>query len=709
MRDDASGSRAGWGQEFACPPALLSMASRERWRAVLPGPRWPPLFAASIRPDMRAALWATLAPLMLLLHPYAGLVQDARIYVGRGVADSDPAGVGRDVMFLHDGQTGFSLMQELVDASMSLMGPASTSMALAFLGSMAGLAAAVAVARGLARGRAAWAVAVCMIALPTGYGAFGIFNYAETIATPRLFAQAAVLGGLAAWTAGRRGAGAALLALAFVIHPLVALPGAVVGAALLVQRDRRWLGAAVAVGVAVVGAALVGVPLASRLLQPMDGAWQSILRGRSTYLFPTLWPAGAYGPILCQATAVTAAAALSRTAVRELLLAVLAAAAAGLAVAWSFGDVWADTLIVQVQPWRALWLLAAFGNAALALSVIGLWRRGPTFRPLVAPLLLAWLWSDNLPAVAALSALTLAWLAAALRGRAPSASRAVIIALAGVVGAAALLDVAATAWVGLKLIRSAGADGGEVVWPMIVALRIQTVPVAAAALSIALAPLGRPRAGVWARVRAGARAGAVLALGVGCVLAALLWDGRTAEQGFMDAWSGDPGLTEAVGPGSGEVMWIDEDREVWFLLHRPSFLNTAQAGPMLFSRALAMEWAERAATARSLGWARPSDVSPWTAPDRRLDPVVLRPDTVARFCADRRRPAAVVAPGDQRGAAPAGWTARLWRPTSPFRRVWLDAGTIRWTTWDGFTVIRCPGADGPAGRAARPGDARSLG
>jgi hypothetical protein len=42
-------------------------------------------------------------------RPYRGIFQDPQIYIGRAVADLDPSGVGRNLMFLHDGQFGFSL------------------------------------------------------------------------------------------------------------------------------------------------------------------------------------------------------------------------------------------------------------------------------------------------------------------------------------------------------------------------------------------------------------------------------------------------------------------------------------------------------------------------------------------------------------------------------------------------------------------------
>ena len=205
--------------------------------------------AAPVRRPWRASapLWASLPPLMLLLHPYRGLVQDARIYLGRGVADHDPAGVGRDIVFADDAQTGFTLLRGVIRTLLDGMAPRDAAMGLALGGSLLWLGAALALSRSLAaamaRGEAAdrlaWAAMVAVLALPAQYGAFDTFAYAETIATPRVFAEAAVLAGLAMLLGGRRAGGLLLLALALALHPLMALPGLGIAAVVLVREDRR--------------------------------------------------------------------------------------------------------------------------------------------------------------------------------------------------------------------------------------------------------------------------------------------------------------------------------------------------------------------------------------------------------------------------------------------------------------------------------------
>ncbi len=605
------------------------------------------------------AMWLSLVPLWLLLHPYGGLLQDARIYIGRGVADRDPAGVGRDIMFAHDQQTGFSLMHGLVGAALHLVGFGEAALLLALAGSLVWIVGAIALARSLAAERVAWAAVVCMAALPARYGAFGIFNYAETLATPRVFAQAAVMGGLAAVTSRR---------------PWL-------GAALLVRADPRWL---VVVGLGAAGlcaAAALQVPVVARLIQPMDATWLAILRGRSTYLFPSLWPAESFGPLLCQATAVIAAAALVPRRPAELLLATLAVVLLGLGASWLFGDLHPGILIVQIQPWRALWLLALLGNASLALAVVEMSRRGRLGGMGAILLAMTWLSVDNLPVAIATAMLTLLVVLALCRDASVTVSRPVAWAGVALVAALCLISLVDTGSAALTATRAAERDGAGPVWPLAVSLGIARVPLVLFALAVACDR-------VRFRGRA-ARAGAAAALVCGVAAAALLWDARAPARRFVDGGAEDEALRQALGDGRGEILWIDEDSQSWFLAGRPSFMNSAQAGPILFSRDLALDWSARAQRLLTLGLVRPEDVAPWAIAERGTHLLPLTARSVAAFCADPRRPAALVAPGDQRDAVPAGLRTALWRPAVPLQRLVVAQSDLHWLTMDVFTVVQC--------------------
>ncbi len=662
--------------------------------------RWSPAAVA------RAAMWASLVPLTLLLRPYGGLAQDARIYIGRGVADHDLAGVGRDTVFAHDGQNGFSVMARVVDALLGVVTPDAAAMLIAMAGLAAWLVASVALALQIARGRTAWAIVVGLLALPGIYGGFGTFGYGEAVATPRTFAEAAVLGGFAALLAGRSRFGLASMLVAAAFHPLMAVPGIAVAAVMLVHADRRWLIPVAAATAAVLGGALLGAPFLGRLATPFDPAWAAILRQRSVNLFPSLWSSAVYILIARRLAAALIAASLLTGPPRVLFLAASGVALAGLGVAALLGDAWTMELVTQLQPWRSLWLLSVMGNAGFVVSAVRLWRGGGLDRLTLAALAAAWL-ADQMPVleIAGLAA-ALGLRAASRRGYAPPVPRRALEGAAVLVACLAAYDVAQSGMASALLLGAAWAQGGEATWGLAIDADLPMIPVMGAALALACAPAARLH-GIGAAWPRGARGMPVAAVVAASVLGLLAWNETSAERGAPTDTAALAALRRAIGPAPGDVMWIDEDSENWFLAGRPAFFDTVQGAPILFSRALALDWADRAAFARRLGWAREIDISPWTAPQRRLDPILLRPEAVSRFCASPWRPAAVVAPGDQRDAAAPGWTSVLWRPAVPFHRMWVDDGTIRWTTWDVFTVIRCPPPhlEGDA----RHGDARSLG
>ena len=63
-------------------------------------------------------------------------------------------------------------------------------------------------------------------------------------------------------------------------------------------------------------------------------------------------------------------------------------------------------LVLQIQPWRALWLLAVFAAAGLGVCSLSLWQRDAAARVTLALLVLAWI--ENLVPPVAIVASVLA-------------------------------------------------------------------------------------------------------------------------------------------------------------------------------------------------------------------------------------------------------------------------------------------------------------
>ena len=87
-----------------------------------------------------------------LRREYYGVWHDARIYMGRGLADLDPQGVGSDLFYRFDGQSSFSVFSKIVDVLIPVFGLAHSALLLSATSLLLWLAAMAALAGQLATG-----------------------------------------------------------------------------------------------------------------------------------------------------------------------------------------------------------------------------------------------------------------------------------------------------------------------------------------------------------------------------------------------------------------------------------------------------------------------------------------------------------------------------------------------------------------------------
>jgi hypothetical protein len=570
-----------------------------------------------------AALW-------LLSRPYLGIIHDAQVYVGRAVADLDPGGVGRELDFVRDRQSAFSLFGALARPLVGALGPGRAAEVLAAAGLAAWMAGAAGLAGRLWRGWTLVGALACLAALPADYGPLSVYHYGEAFATARPFAEGAALAGLGLAAAGRPWATWALIALAAALHPLMAAPAAAVAVVVLARRERRWLWLPAAGAAAVLAAAAAGAPAAARLFQPIDPAWRAVIAARTPAVFPAAWPAASWALLACQGASLALAAGAAAAPgaeqdeagarLRWLAGGALAVGAAGLAVTTALPT----QLVVQVQPWRALWIVAALAAAAVPGMAAGLWARGPGGRLALALIACAWLLRDvtaaALPLAAASLVVGVAW-------RAPP--RPVVLTALALAGGLAI---------GTTLLRLAAGPqmhGSAALGPHAAVLKwgAHAAPVA---LLAGLAAIARPRLGPRAALAATGLAAAALAL------AAWTWDDRPAFTRAVEA-----GRARLAWP-AGPVLWVDGFGTGWLVSGRPEWWSPFQGAGVVFDRPLALEWARRRALAVQAGLA---------GPKARVTRAGL-----ARICQAADGPASVAAP-DRRIAADAEalvrerWTA----------------------------------------------------
>jgi hypothetical protein len=668
--------RSAWRKREGGSSATLSrrlktlVAAAKKSGATIPLPE-----AAGVGDSSPLPLVAFLV--FALGRPYRGIFQDPQIYIGRAVADLDPSGVGRDLMFVHDGQFGFSLFPFVVRETVALLGPAMTGEVLAFAAALAWFFAARALARQFVGGGAVWVAVIFAALLPNAYGAPYPFGFAELKAIPRPFAEAFVMAGLAALAARRDVVCLCCLVVAALLHPIMALVGFGVFVAVRGLEDKRWFWLCACAGtLSILGGAL-GLPLMDRLFTTIDPSLQSLHESHNAFLFPSLWPIESFPPLIVQTVTIAIAALLQQGRARRILAAIIVVGLGGIAIAVIFGDWFSSLLIVQVQPWRTAWLMAVAGAMALGVCAVELWRRGRSGRMVLALLVLCWSFNTKLGVVGPTAILALSLHFGAKRF-------APLLKPQYVLATWIFTVVVATIW-NVRLFAylwefAVAAPPGYDNLNFVLIRQLFAFPLCALAVYFAIA---KPRMGPLVQK--------------GCAILLLaaffcLWDRRPPAERMMEARRVPPDIMRLIDRRQGEVLWIGGMSEAWFILGRPQWASPLQGNPAIFSSALAAEWRNRMQVLMDLRLADQKSFAPLSAPES-ADLPRLSQEGVRQLCAREDAPAWIIAPLDQGKELLAGVEMKLWRLPAPQFQLIKGDGAYVWRKIDALGVIPCAGQE----------------
>src|SRR5262249_43890161 len=231
-------------------------------------------------------------------------------------------------------------------------------------------------------GRQALFAIALAVALPSSYGSRGLLGYGGGVLTPRLFAEGFTMAGIGC--AARHRIAPALLALAsaLALHPIAALPGVIAAGGYAVLRDRRWLWLLLGGALLSIGLALLQKEPFARLFETVDPVWLRFIEKRTAPALVTRWTSFD----LCQLPAILALAGTGLAGTgeraRRFLCIALVLGLGGLAATLLGGDLAHNVFILEIQPWRTLWLLTLAANISAGILLSRLLDCEPGERPL---------------------------------------------------------------------------------------------------------------------------------------------------------------------------------------------------------------------------------------------------------------------------------------------------------------------------------------
>ncbi|MCM8594252.1 MAG: hypothetical protein NFV71_02630, partial [Candidatus Accumulibacter sp.] len=498
----------------------------------------------------------------------------------------------RDLFFAYGSQDRFTVFTGLYARAIVWLGLPNAAALLLGLAHVVWLAGVAWLLRGILAGAFFWAGVVLVATLPATYGSLGLLSYGESFLTARVWSEAFSLLAIGCILRGHRATALLAVALAAAMHPVIAFAAALfVFAYGFALRQQVWLAGIASLLVLVLGQAGMA-PFAS-LGQKMDPLWLGLSVIRSPFVFLDHWQSGEYREPLFFALLLSAAALASAADHRRLWWAALAVVVGGMGLAW-LAVYWPGVVLIQMQPWRVLWLVKILAIAAGVRLVQEFWPVSSYCRLLLGGLVACvfTLDSTGLASAVPLLALLVARRRFAVEPAVPVWLRRIgWLAVGAVVLESVFWQLRLAAgsfdFGDPGLARLAVADclfifskeGGWIVFPVLV-------------LTVWWLLHHRPAFGLGLL----AASTAVLAY------FAAHWQRHSPDQVLLDELreTGHPQLSAIIGPGH-LTYWGNGLEHLWFVLHRGSYASFHQAAGTIFYRQTAIEAERRISRLKKLG------------------------------------------------------------------------------------------------------------
>lgn len=537
----------------------------------------------------------------IAMHRYQGIWHDGVLYAGQAIFRLDSVPFAKDLFFAYGSQDRFTAFPAIYALAIDNLGLPLASMLLLGMAHVAWVAAAAFLLREILSGLAFWQALILLAVLPASYGSMGIFSYGETFLTARIWAEPPALLAVACILRGYRIMAILSLVFAAAMHPVIAFP-AVLFVFFFGFQGRHQL---VAIAFGFAGLAILNaleIPPFAYLTKAMDPLWLRLSTGRSPFVFLDHWTVDEYLEPSFLALLLATAAVVSVRGNRRLWWSALGVFIVGMGLALMV-VYWPGTLLIQMQPWRVLWLTKILAIAAGMSLLKDMWTVSPYNRLLLGALAVCAFTLDPTRLVCAvlLSALIIARHRFSIEPRLPS-------------------WLSRLAWAAILLVA-----GEKIFW----AIWLSWFPIDFNFPSLSNRALVYrvflvcqetgwfvfPLAlfGSWwllqRRCSSGGRVVLLLVASVSLLFFATHWQRTSRYQAAEDELRqiGHAELVHIIQPPH-LTYWGSGLENLWFVLHRGSYASTLQAAGVIFSRQTALEADRRLARLRVLG-----------LPDSRLD------------------------------------------------------------------------------------------
>lgn len=516
-----------------------------------------------------------LCAITLFVKAYTGIRHDSILYFGQALLFLHPSEFSSDLFFAYGSQAQFTFFPRLMAPALAVFTPEHLSICLTLAGLVAFLAASYALLRTLVAERHRYWALIALIGMPAGYGAFGVFSYAEPFATGRTFAEPLVLLALLFLLRERLVLAAVLLAAAASLHPLQAAPGIVLAwVYLATKRPLLWhLAWLTAPAIAL---AYLGVGPFPQLLQIHDAEWLSWITEPNRHVFLTQWPLSAWTSLATDVFILWIGRRMADAKFAALMRAALLGGLICFAAALVLGDVLHLALATGLQLWRFHWLMHWLAMASIPIVLLRLWTSESDRLHILMFIAVAVLGAPvgkfgAPPAALICIALYFAW--PGLRDKLrPAYHKALMFGLA----LAILLAYFKFAYV---VMLGHTVDVRHVLYGLII-VTLHPLPFAA---TMGLGAATWARAGTWARNAL------LLLLCITLLISASLWDRRSNWSKYVEQSTPKSSpFSVALRPGS-QVYWIGELLTPWLVLRRASYWSGHQEAGLLFNRGTAQE------------------------------------------------------------------------------------------------------------------------